>query len=167
MRRLAGFTKALLTESAKRLPWILLLLGIIIVGQNIQTSKLQNQNQTTLLKKIASQSADIKRLSEQNHALSQQAIDLSNRSAQQVDCVKQLFVDYINTHQPITKANSATCTVTGHATPVATEPEPTTRPRAVETTSTKQPTTAPPPTNPQGKPARGLLHRLLHLLRLE
>lgn len=168
MRRIVSITKAFATETAKRLPWIILLLGVLIIAQNIQDSKVRNQNQTVLLKKIASQSEDIKRLSEQNHALSQQAIVLSNRSVQQVDCVKQLFVDYINTRKPIASVDSDACTVVGAGGTASSSNQPQSKPQLATPPSQKPTNPKPPtpPTNPQDKPVRGLLNRLLHFIGL-
>lgn len=168
MRRIVSITKAFATELGKRLPWVFLLMGALILIQNVQEGKFRNQNQTELLEKIASQSADIKVLSEQNKALSQQAIVLSNRSAKQVDCVKQLFVDYINTRKPIASVDSEACRVIGTSETTTSSRQTQSKPQLATPPSQKPTNPKPPtpPTNPQDKPVRGLLNRLLHFIGL-
>ena len=108
----------LVKESAKRVPYILLILLVLLLVQSYHNTQLARDNSSatkSLLKKVASLGEDNKRLSEENQTLSQQGIRLAQQNAGHIDCIKKLFVDYVNSGV-LSRADADNCTVDAVAT---------------------------------------------------
>lgn len=108
--------KAFAKESAKRLPYILAIFLLIIVLQGYNNGRITKGNSTdtkTLLNRVAS-------LGEDNKKLTQQNIDLQRQTNNQLACLSNLFIDFINSGRAVTKADADSCSVSSALTEQAT-----------------------------------------------
>lgn len=164
--------KALYSETAKRLPVILVLLAALLLWQsyidgqraNLTLSKINQQGQ-----QIKDLSLDNKRLSQQNKELGQQNKDLSEKGNAHIDCIASLFAKWTRDGRPILSTDLDTCAVVSGSAPQRTETEPAVSQKPPQS-SVPAPTPAPPPapTIPQkvGKFVSNLVGGVLKKIKL-
>ena len=114
--RLVG---AIWRETIKRVPYILLVLGCILIYQfirlNIQTAegvrlaKQTSDSNQILLNKISELSEDNKKLSQDNKNLTEQSNRLAEQSNHYLDCIAKVFAKYTRDYLPIVDINLNTC----------------------------------------------------------
>lgn len=156
--RAVRFAKAFGYESAKRIPYILLVMGAVLIWQGYQNSRQSAQNSAqlkTVVEQLTKVVNNTNTLSTKANGLATQANDIGNKNTVHIDCVKDLFVDYINTGRKISKADSDRCSVTA-VQPAGTQAKPT--PDVQSGMPHKQPA---PPQN-----RHSFITRLLELLKL-
>lgn len=138
--------KAFAKESAKRLPYILAIFLLIIVLQGYNNGRITKGNSTdtkTLLNRVASLGEDNKRLTQQN-------IDLQRQTNNQLSCLSNLFIDFINSGRSVTKADAASCSV---STASAAQTGAPSQPTASQQSSSNRVSGASPSSSSQSAPA--------------
>lgn len=112
--KIIRFTKALSNESVRRLPYIMLVLLVLLVVQSYSTSHQTAQNTKIVRQNSDSNKVLIQRiatLSEDNKRLTQQNIDLQKQTRDQVSCISNMFIDFVNSDKALSKADAANCSV--------------------------------------------------------
>lgn len=169
--------KALAQETGKRIPWILITMGAILILQGIQNASVARENSAdskTLLQRVASLSEDNKRLAQGNQALTKQNNELAQAARNHTDCLAQLFARYTQTRTAIMSVDLNSCTTSTEQSVQSASTA-----QAVQTPSNslgpQTPSTTPQetPTTPQLPPSQSFLRKqadtitnLLHALTL-
>lgn len=112
--RIIRFVKALSNESVRRLPYIMFVLLVLLVIQSYNTSHETAQNTKVVRQNSDSNKVLIQRiatLSEDNKHLTQQNIDLQKQTRDQVSCITNLFIDFVNSDKSLSKADATNCSV--------------------------------------------------------
>lgn len=119
-QKIGRLAKAFNNESVKRLPYIILVFLLLSVYQLVKVNSQTAQTAESakqLLTKVAALSIDNKRLNEQNHALTKQNNDLSQKISNQVNCQLQLFAQFTRTYMPIQPSDLTSCVISLVKTP--------------------------------------------------
>lgn len=97
-------SKALLKESWKRLPFIMLVLAVLILGQGVKSYfKIRDNSNSTnqLIHQVAELSKQNQELLQQIKDSQAQNIKLSEEGKAYTKCIGLAFLEYINTHNPV------------------------------------------------------------------
>lgn len=174
MDRLRRLANALRNETAKRLPYILLIFIVLSViggfksyhkiSEGVQIAKDNSMSSKTLLQKVASLSEDNKRLSAQNKVISTQNNQLAQQNAKHIDCIAGLLAQYTRDQKPVLSVDLDNCSISSLAVSWAApefpdvfddNPTPATATAVPPTANTTAPpppspvAASPPPPNPQ------------------